>query len=207
MRIVLVTCLLLLPGAARAQDAGSPDGGAPDAGLLDGGELDGGELDGGEPSDAGASDAGPVDCTPRCEGDTLLFCEGANDLVELDCAAELDGVCGELSAEWGADCLLPEGAACAYGYADGVGRCEGGADGDVCCVNEVAGVDGVCTAQPAGTSCRDLAPATPARPRLSGVADTDDTLESCLGVNCANFPGLSLLPVLLALKLRRRRRS
>ena len=190
MRVSLVVIVsLLVASAALAQDGGTLDAGSTDAGG----------------TDAGSTDAGAVDCTPRCDGDALLFCddEDAKSLVMLDCVAELDGSCGELSAEWGSDCLLPLGAACAPGYADGDGRCEG----DACCVADTAGEDGVCTAQSAGTDCSDgEGTPAPTRPVVFGVDETDDELDSCQNFDCSNFPGLSLLPLFIALRLRRRRR-
>jgi len=206
MRPLFVVVLSLsVASAAFAQDGGTLDAGSVDAGSVDAGSVDAGSGDAGS-GDAGSGDAGSVDCEPRCEGDTLLFCEDEDSkaLVMIDCIAELDASCGELSPEWGADCLLPTGAACTPGYADGASRCAG----DACCIAEFAGEAGVCTAQSAGTDCRELegAPA-PVRPVIQGVDETDEELSSCLGIDCSNFPGLSLLPLFVALRLRRRRRS
>lgn len=73
--------------------------------------------------DAGVVDAGPPDvCDPRCQGAELSFCDGATPTT-LDCPA-LGASCGELSAAWGDDCVLPEGAACDPGYAFGESRCD-----------------------------------------------------------------------------------
>lgn len=72
-------------------------------------------------NDAGVADAGDP-CDPSCAGAVLSFCDGAAPTT-LDCAA-LGATCGELSAEWGPDCILPAGAACEPGYAFGASRCD-----------------------------------------------------------------------------------
>lgn len=114
------------PDDAGVIDAGLGDaGGGDDAGLVDdagaadaGSDADAGMTDGG----AGATDAGG--CAETCAGDALTFCDGATGEVQtIDCAS-FDARCGELSAQWGLDCLLPAGAECAPGYAGGLSRCD-----------------------------------------------------------------------------------
>lgn len=181
--VVTVSALLSLP--VFAQDAGAPDGGVPDG---DGGAV----LD-----DAGAGDAGPVDCTPRCEGEVLRFCDDGEP-VALDCS-ETGATCQVLSEEWGADCVLPPGAACDPGYADGLSRCAGAGDDPPsnCCVNNACAPpdDEV-------NSCRAFLPDAPARPTADNALD-DDAASSCLG--CEGIPLLTLAPLLVGLRLRRRR--
>lgn len=201
--ICIASALLALP--TFAQDAGNDD----DAGFIDGGaEPDAGAPDAGEPEEGDAGepgqedgglppgDAGEVDCTPRCEGEVLHFCDDETP-VSIDCS-ETGATCGELSAEWGADCLLPEGAACDPSYADGLSRCLGSADATACCV------DGSCGAPPAGTSsCRAFVPGAPERPGAGSAIDGQDDTSSCLG--CEGIPLLSLLPLAVGLRLRRRK--
>lgn len=166
----------------------------------DGGSLDGGDVEG----DAGTvtdGDAGPVDCLPRCEGEVLHFCDDGEP-VQLDCT-ETNATCGILSEEWGADCLLPEDAACEPGYADGLSRCQGAGDDppSACCVDEVClGVNDV-------DDCRDLLPGAPDRPATANPV-AQNTTTSCLG--CDSIPLIGLTPLLVGLRLhsrlRRRRR-
>lgn len=74
-------------------------------------------------TDAGVIDAGEPDpCDPSCEADGLHFCDGEAPSV-LPCATPF-ARCGELSAAWGADCLLAAGATCDPGYAFGDSRCD-----------------------------------------------------------------------------------
>jgi hypothetical protein len=63
------------------------------------------------------------DCTPRCDNNSLLFCDGIG-ATTLPCDEVTDGAtCAVLSSAWGADCVLPAGATCEPGYAFGVSRC------------------------------------------------------------------------------------
>ena len=181
-----VASTFALAGLARAQDAGAVDAGAVDAGAADGGApSDGGALDdGGALSDGGAPCAG---LAPACDGDVLRFCdEVTGEVRALDCAAELGGRCGLLSDEWGADCLLPEGAPCDPGYADGLSRCEGSAEATRCCV------DGACASPPASTeSCLELVPGAPdvgpdtAPAPGDGATTTTTPSASCPTGSCA----------------------
>lgn len=189
-----ISALFALP--ALAQDAGSLDGGLA--------EDDAGEpTDAGEPADDGGvveDDAGPVDCTPRCDGEILRFCD-ADRPVSLDCS-ESGATCGVLTPEWGADCLLPEGAACDPSYADGVSRCQGASTSgpSSCCV------EGVCTVLTENTdTCRAFRPGAPDRPGTGGAVDSGLDAVSCLG--CDSIPLLSLAPLLVGLRLRRRRKG
>jgi hypothetical protein len=212
MLVPRIALLLALGAACLARPALAQDGGV-DAGELGAGELDAGELDAGE-LDAGELDgeldAGP-NCEPRCEGDELLFCDDGA-LVALDCQ-ELEGRCGLLSDEWGFDCLVPEGAPCEPGYADGLSRCEGSAQAALCCI------ESECAAPPAGTgSCRVFLPPAPSRPAIAdprGPAGAQPgCLESCPGLGGGappgpqqpgggGFPFLALLLGLGALRWRR----
>lgn len=193
--ICIVSVLFALP--TLAQDAGPEDAGAEDAGLED----DAGALDAGDEGDdagPGSEDGGTADCTPRCDGEVLRFCDDGTP-VELDCS-ETGATCGILSEEWGADCLLPEGAACDPSYADGLSRCLGSSDASVCCV------EGTCQAPEGDTStCRAFRPGTPDRPGAGSATDTSDDGSGCLG--CNDIPLLSLAPLLVGLRLRRRRRE
>lgn len=181
----LVALLALGSAPALAQDGGIDDAGASDAGLDEG--------------DAGDSDAGAVDCVPVCEGDVLRFCDDGEP-VELDCGEE-GGTCGLVSEEWGFDCLLPEGAACEPGYAEGISRCEGSGEADLCCV------EGACAEPGNVTSCRQFQPEAPSRPAIANPVADNTGAQSCLGLGgCEGIPGLSLLPLLVGLRLRRRRR-
>lgn len=178
----------LLSPPTLAQDAGAlDDGGASEADA--GSELD----------DAGNADAGPVDCTPRCDGEILRFCDG-DEPVALDCS-ETGATCQILSEEWGADCVLPPGADCDPGYADGLSRCAGAGDAPPsnCCVNNECGDPGDVQ------SCRAFLPAAPERPAAGGNLGDDDAASSCLG--CEGIPLLSMAPLLVGLRLRRRRKD
>jgi hypothetical protein len=150
--LLLSLALMLLPSLSRAQDggadagleldAGSSDdaGPASDAGALaDGGDAgtpddeDAGTPDGdaGTPGDDAGTppdpmDGGtmPPDCQLRCDGNVLRYCDAVTgEPLSIDCDA-LEARCGILSSAWGLDCLLPEGAPCASGYADGLSRCD-----------------------------------------------------------------------------------
>jgi hypothetical protein len=127
-------------------------------------------------------------CTPTCvDATTLSFCDTATPTT-LDCATVARGArCGELSADWGVDCLLPAGAACDAGYGFGESRCD---DGLSC-------IDGACAAgTPAPTS-----PPSPT-PGTATTATTTTTASSCLGGSAAAV----LLPAAALSRLRRRRR-
>lgn len=100
-RVVFPLVLLAAPALAQS-DAGVDDAGAADAGDVDAGE--------------------PDPCDPRCDDAVLVFCDGTAPTT-LDCAA-LGASCGALSAAWGDDCLLSEGASCDPGYAFGESRCD-----------------------------------------------------------------------------------
>ncbi|MFZ9885931.1 MAG: hypothetical protein ACO3JL_00405 [Myxococcota bacterium] len=175
----LLSLSLFTASFAGAQNA--------DAGFDD---EDGGVVDEG--------DAGALDCTPRCDGEVLVFCdEGARDpVVAVDCSAQ-GATCGLLSESWGFDCLLPLGAVCEPGYAEGLSRCEGSAAAALCCV------EGVCAAPGEETDCRAFVPGAPTRPAGTSAAIEEEGSSSCLG--CTGFPGLGLLPLGVGLGLRRRR--
>jgi hypothetical protein len=182
--LLVVTALLSLP--LLAQDAG-PDGGAP---------ADAGVVDAGAPVDP--PDAGVDPCTPRCEGDTLRFCD-QDTPVTRDCADE-GAICGELSPAWGADCLLPEGAACEPGYGDDLSACEGASAGIRCCIDDTCQSAG-------GADCRDFAPARPdlPGPATGGPIEPSDDLSTTSCLDCQNANLAWLFP--LALFRWRRRTS
>jgi hypothetical protein len=123
-----IVTVLLVSAVALAQDGGI------DAGVDAGSVVDAGT----SPADAGApddDDAGvppdpmdggtmPTDCQLRCDGNVLRYCDAVTgEALSIDCDA-LDARCGILSNDWGLDCLLPEGAACSSGYAEGLSRCD-----------------------------------------------------------------------------------
>jgi hypothetical protein len=82
------------------------------------------------------------ECGPACNGDMLRFCDGAQ-VVELDCR-ELGTRCTVISTEWGADCVLGEGAACDPGYAFDASRCDPTVD-LAAPPRRLYCIDGVCT--------------------------------------------------------------
>ncbi len=189
--VVVVALFALLCVPALAQDGGQPDGGA-----LDGG--DGVEDDGGVRPDDDAGFSG--DCTPTCDGELLRFCDDGEP-VALDCT-ETGATCGLLSDEWGFDCVLPAGADCDPGYAEGLSRCDGAGDATRCCVDDVCGDPGE------ANSCRRFAPGTPAFPEEPGSTDEPPAAASCLGLGgCEGIPLLSFLPLIFGLRLLRRRRE
>lgn len=149
-------------------------------------------------SDGGVEDAGPVDagdsgaCDPRCEGDTLRFCDG-EEPTALDCAT-LEARCGELSAAWGADCLLPAGAACDPGYGFGESRCDRAAS--LYCV------DGACAVAGGPSPAEPLEPTPGTQSRSSGSSATDPF--GCDG--CSNTSAAGLFLLAGALKRKRRPR-
>lgn len=184
-RTALLFALCAAP--AFAQD----DGGVSDAGPLDAGAVDAGEADAGTI----AADAGQPDpCDPRCEGTFLAFCDG-EEASTLNCA-DLDARCGELSAAWGADCLLAAGAACEPGYGFGESRCDR-ADSLYC-------IDGVC-AVASGPAAPD-----PLTPSAGTHADSDQDAASdpfaCSSCTQGSAAGLFVLAGALR-RLRRLRRS
>ena len=126
-------------------------------------------------------------CVTACVDDSAIeFFDGVA-CVRIACADVDEGsVCGEVSADFGDDCLLADGAACDPGYADGASRCA-----------SHACVDGVCgngENQPEG----DLEP-------TDGTAIDNGAVASSTG--CFGCPSTSLVvPFFGALVLRRRRR-
>jgi hypothetical protein len=84
----------------------------------------------------GEGEGAPDPCDPACvDAARLSFCADGVP-TELDCAAVAVGSrCGDLSTAWGADCLLPAGAACDPDYGYGDSRCDDGlACRDAVCV-------------------------------------------------------------------------
>ncbi len=119
----LFALTLLGAGSAVAQDGGATDGGpAPtDAGP---GDVDAGP---------GDTDAGPVGACNgltlqgECQGSLVRYCAtdpntGEEQVVEYDCEGRFPNstsTCGEVSAEWGFDCLIDSGQECSYGDGQG----------------------------------------------------------------------------------------
>lgn len=67
-------------------------------------------------SSVAAQDCGAVTATGQCDGSTVQFCANGQ-LVQYDCATLFPNNparCGEVSAEWGFDCLIDTGAECLY---------------------------------------------------------------------------------------------
>ncbi len=129
-------------------------------------------------------------CTPQCDGDVLRFCDfgAAATLVCADVDANVSGeTCGLLSAEWGFDCLLPDGAACDPGFGFGQSRCAGGA-----CIDQVCA-----TGEPLGEPVLEPTQGT------DFVANTAPTSDSCLG--CPQTSLVGPLPLLGLWRARRRR--
>ena len=173
---------------AGTSDAGSADAGTSDAGSVDAGTSDAGSVDAGT-SDAGNTDAGVAPtCIERCEaGDTLVYCDG--DAEQRLTCAELNASCGPLNTTWGLDCLLPEGAPCEPGYADGASRCNPAA-------NLFCDVDTCARCEP-GQVCETRFPDAPAASATSGgfserEVDTG-TSASCLGCSSSDIPLFGLL--------------
>ena len=192
-RASILLTILAAPALAQS-DGGVDDAGMIDAGANDAGEADAGVTDAGEP-DAGTADAGEPDpCDPRCEVDTLRWCDdGAPS--SLDCNA-LDARCGELSPAWGDDCLLGEGARCDPGYAFGESRCDRGAS--LYCIG------GVCTVASAPEA---LAPLTPSA-GSQGTSDTSTTSDPFACSSCGSGSAAGLFVFAGALRrLRRPRRG
>jgi hypothetical protein len=124
----------------------------------------------------------------------LHFCEGESTAHSVDCT-ELEGRCGELNPEWGLDCLLPQGATCHPGYAQGASRCdpEGAGGEPLHCADNVCG-----TTEPAA----DAGPTPPGL--VDGTGRDATTEESCLGCGSSgSFPFLAA-GALFGLRLRRR---
>ena len=178
--------------ASVQSDASLPDADAPaDVSVADAVNTDA----------AGALDAGA--CTNRCEANTLFFCDGAQE-SEIDCAA-LDARCGLVDESWGFDCLLPEGATCAAGYAQGLSACDGANNATRCCI------EGVCSTT-SESDCRvfandDTRPPT----QLAGTPNNISTdvntnpIQSCLGCQQTPFT-LTCFPAFLGWFLVRRKK-
>ncbi|MBI1946019.1 MAG: hypothetical protein HYS27_10000 [Deltaproteobacteria bacterium] len=143
--------------------------------------------------DAGVEDAGTPDnpCDPSCDGDTLRFCDGETPR-ELPCDAPF-ARCDELSAAWGADCLLPEGAACDPGYAFGESRCDRAAS--LYCI------EGTCQVASGPEVPGPLSP-SPGTSSTSGTSATSDPFGCS---SCGSASALGLLGCGGALRRLRRR--
>jgi hypothetical protein len=106
----------------------------------------------------------PDRCDPVCVDDaTLAFCADGEPTT-LPCASVAAGArCGLLSAAWGADCLLPAGAACDPDYGFGDSRCDDGLScrDQVCAPGEPAPSP---PATPTAGTTVDLGPTTTASP-------------------------------------------
>lgn len=154
-------------------------------------QTDGGVADAGEP-DGGVVDAGAPDpCDPSCQGDQLQFCDG-DAASTLDCAT-LGARCGELSAAWGADCLLPVGAACDPGYGYDESRCDRAAS--LYCI------DGACAVASAPQGQPPLSPSAG-----SSAADDSSTSDPFACSSCTDGSAAGVF-VLAGALLRRRRRA
>lgn len=185
MRHAPPVLFIALPWAATtfAQDAGLDAGVIEDAAAI---------VDGGAPWPA------------RCEGNTLIFCDALTGEERTLSCDELGATCGLLSDAWGFDCLLPEGAPCEPGYANGLSRCAGASSRTLCCV------DGTCAEPPSGTErCHDLLPDPPPVPGPGGepAPSGEDTpaTSGCPVAGCTQAPA-SLAALLLGLALGRARR-
>jgi hypothetical protein len=189
---------LFLAGADGGSplDAAAPDmadsGPGSDAGLE--ADADGGPQGGVDDAGNPAPDAATTGCEEKCTGAILTFCSDATgEALELDCGA-LDARCGLLNEAWGLDCLLPQGAVCHPGYADGATRCdpEGAGGAAVHCTSGL---------------CSTNAPAADAGPTPPGLVDGTGrdatTEESCLG--CPSSGSFPFLAAFAFFGLRRRR--
>jgi hypothetical protein len=109
----------------------------------------------------GAVDAGPVpvDCASdptgkRCFGAILLACDAQGESIGIDCAAVWPGaVCGDVSEDFGASCLLAPGTACLDDQTGAVLPCAGNEPG---CVDDGATIAceegvGACTTDDDGS--------------------------------------------------------
>jgi hypothetical protein len=145
--------------------------------------------------DAGVADAGPDPCDPRCEGDTLSFCDGDTPAT-LDCRT-LNGRCATITGDWGSDCVLGASEPCDPGYAFGASRCDRTAS--LFCI------DGTCTA------ASGPPPAEPDEQPTDGteLKPTTTTTNPFGCTDCGTGQAAALLPALVLLRglARARRRS
>jgi hypothetical protein len=194
----IIVLVALFAGQAAAQDGG------PDLDPEDGGAF----MDGGVPaqSDGGAlildgggllvADASLGACTEACEGNVLTFCDPLTDESHsLDCN-DLEARCGLLNEAWGLDCLLPLGAECHPGYAEGATRCDRESAGG----SEVHCTEGMCSTQ---SPEHDAGPTPPGL--VDGTGRDSTTEDGCLG--CGSSGGLPFLGALFWLGFRRRGRG
>jgi hypothetical protein len=143
-----------------------------------------------QPAEGEGEGEGEDPCAPVClDTGRLSFCDTGQP-ASLDCTALAPGArCGTLSAAWGDDCLLPDGAACDPGYAFGDSRCD---DGLAC-------RDGRCIP---GDSV-DEAPLSPTAGTIT--ADDVDATTSAAGCTSCAGAGLPLAPLGLLFRRRRHR--
>ena len=141
-----------------------------------------------------AQDAGPDPCDPRCEGDTLHFCDGDTPAT-LDCRA-VGTRCALLSEAWGEDCVLGMSAQCDPGYAFGASRCDRAAS--LYCI------EGIC-AEADGPVTGEEDPEQPTGG--TEIADTTTASDPFGCSSCGTGQAAALLPALVLLRLRRRERA
>ena len=136
--------------------------------------------------------AAPDPCVPFCTDLTLHFCDGSDEMALVCTDVDPAARCGELSPEWGADCLLPVGAACDPGYAFGGSRCDG--DASLFCI------DGACTVADGPAEQGPLSP-TPG----SESIDTSTDTGGCGASGCAQSGTALWLVALVPMLMRRKR--
>lgn len=115
----LFALALLGAGSAYAQDGGPADGGPV---VEDGGPIvveDGGPI---VDEDGGPGGCNGLTLQGECVGTLVRYCAtdpntGAEQVVEYDCVDRFPNgpsTCGEVSEEWGFDCLIATGDECSY---------------------------------------------------------------------------------------------
>jgi hypothetical protein len=140
-----------------------------------------------------AQDAGPA-CAPACDGNTVTFCDD-DEVATIDCAQDVHAgsTCRRLSAEWGDDCVLPEGAPCDPGYAFGASRCDPGPPRLSC-------IDGVCA--PGAPASEDPLEPTPGTTVINNNPATTNPF-GCSG--CPQSAGAWVAALLALLRARNAR--
>ena len=140
--------------------------------------------------DEGAAEGEEDPCLPVCDVDVLHTCD-MGEPVEIDCAAA-GWRCAQLSQTWGDDCVLPQGAACAPGYAGGLSRCD--PEASLYCI------EGVCQV------AEELIPVPTPEPTAGSAHALPTSSTNAFGCeNCGSSSAVFFVPSLWSLRRLRRR--